>query len=150
MRLRLLRVDGTNDRTIGLLLIENVFECYILEDAVRLVKIPGKTAIPAGTYEIVITLSARFGIPLPLLLNVPNYEGIRIHSGNTSADTEGCLLPGRSRSHDNVVESQSARLLLQKQLQGAIDRGDKVLISVENVFGAAGAPPPGAAPVLTT
>lgn len=83
---------------------EGAFLAHTLEDVVRLTrneddtisgqKIKGKTAIPAGRYEIVITHSNRFKKPLPLLLNVPQFEGIRIHAGNTDADTEGCILVG--------------------------------------------------------
>lgn len=104
--------------TISELSIEGKFHCYILEDAVREVpgmpvaqwKIPGKTAIPAGTYEVVITQSARFKRDLPLLLDVPGFAGIRIHPGNTAEDTEGCLLPGTHKALDNsaVLHSREA------------------------------------------
>lgn len=96
------------------------FECYCLEDTDRglesdmrieqilAMKIYGKTAIPKGKYEVVISYSERFKKMLPLLLNVPGFEGIRIHPGNTESDTEGCLLPGLDRSFDSVLESRKA------------------------------------------
>ncbi len=98
----------TPESTIGELSLDGKFLCFILEDTIRPEKIKGKTAIPKGKYEIVITPSNRFKRDLPLLLNVPNYEGIRIHPGNTAADTEGCLLPGLERSKDKVLASRIA------------------------------------------
>lgn len=136
MTLRVLRVDGTAFRTIGLLLVDGRFDCYTLEDALRLgPKVPGATAIPPGTYQVVITPSARFGRDLPLLVNVPGFTGIRIHAGNTDADTDGCLLVGMGRTADAVTESRSALALLQKQIADALARGDVVSIAVENVLG---------------
>lgn len=109
------------DYTIGKLYWQNgskeVYICDILEDTVRnklvsnlnnFVKVFGKTAIPYGTYEIVRSYSNRFKKNLPLLLNVPHFEGVRIHAGNTADDTEGCLLPGFNRVKGKVVDSRKA------------------------------------------
>lgn len=84
--------------TIGALYLDDVFEAFVLEDVVRApgVKIPGQTAIPAGRYRLTITPSQRFKEDLPLLLDVPGFEGIRIHAGNAHTDTEGCLLVGQT------------------------------------------------------
>ena len=98
---RLLRKWFSDDTTIGELHIEGNFKCFMLEDAVREVKIKHETAIPEGTYEIIISYSNKFRKHLPLLLNVPNYKGIRIHPGNDKEDTSGCLLPGMEKSDDN-------------------------------------------------
>ena len=89
MQIELYRRAGTIGFTAGSLLINGRFFCYTLEDQERDAKIYGKTAIPHGKYQVVITFSNRFQKPLPLLINVAGYEGIRIHSGNKSADTEG-------------------------------------------------------------
>lgn len=91
--------------------------CYTLEDAIREMpgmpvdvwKVAGQTAIPAGRYKLAITPSARFKRPLPILLDVPGFSGIRIHPGNTAADTEGCLLLGKTRiSPTQIGESRAA------------------------------------------
>lgn len=83
------RLYKTELSTIGELLIDGVFECFTLEDKERDVKIKSETAIPKGTYKVIINQSNRFKRLLPLLLNVPNFEGVRIHSGNTNHNTEG-------------------------------------------------------------
>lgn len=108
MRLTLERKWLTAETTIGSLYIDGKFECYILEDRYRLPgtpKVYGKTAIPCGEYLVQITASPKFKRDLPLLLNVPNYTGVRIHTGNDADDTEGCLLTGRTRSLNHVGES---------------------------------------------
>lgn len=99
------RFEFGTDYTIGRLSIDGEFQCYTLEDKVRPsgVKIDGKTAIPAGHYKIVRDMSNRFGRVMPHILNVSGFEGIRIHSGNTSEDTEGCILLGDTWSGNNFV-----------------------------------------------
>lgn len=98
MKLKLIRDKTVGNSTTGKLYIDGVFECYTLEDVVRPVKIKGKTAINTGTYKVIINMSNRFKRLLPLLIDVPNFEGVRIHPGNTSEDTEGCILVGTSVS----------------------------------------------------
>lgn len=105
MQLRLKRQPSTSKSTSGALSIDGKFECFTLEDVVRDKKIPGETAIPAGTYKVIINQSNRFKRLLPLLLDVPGFEGVRIHPGNTAADTEGCILVGDIRSTDTVSKS---------------------------------------------
>jgi hypothetical protein len=108
MTLELIRRWFTDKSTIGELFIEDVFFCYTLEDKVREEKIKGKTAIPYGTYKVVIDLSNRFQRLMPHILDVPNFEGIRIHSGNTDKDTEGCIIVGMTKSKDFVGQSREA------------------------------------------
>lgn len=108
MELLLKRIHKTATSTIGELSIDGKFECYTLEDIERDVKVKSETAIPKGKYKVVITPSNRFKRDLPLLLKVPNFEGIRIHSGNTNHDTEGCILVGQTRAADFIGSSRKA------------------------------------------
>lgn len=119
MNLELKRLIKTENSTIGTLSIDGIFECYTLEDVERAVKIKNETAIPKGTYQVKITPSNRFKRDLPLLLNVPGYEGIRIHSGNTNHDTEGCILVGTTKTKDFIGNSRVAFEKLFKKLQKA-------------------------------
>lgn len=102
------RLYNTENSTIGEMTIDGVFECFTLEDKERPVKIKSETAIPKGTYKVIINMSNRFKKLLPLLLNVPNFEGVRIHPGNSNHDTEGCILVGRTRSKDYIGQSRKA------------------------------------------
>jgi hypothetical protein len=102
MKLTLERIKLGEEYTIGKLAVDGKFVCYTLEDKVREEigvpveqwKVMSKTAIPKGTYQINITMSNRFKTKLPLLLSVPGFTGVRIHTGNSSKDTEGCILVG--------------------------------------------------------
>lgn len=129
MNLRLLRKTFTDTSTIGQLTVDGKRECFTLEDKVRAVKIRGQTAIPAGIYEVTITFSDKFKKPLPLLLNVPNFAGIRIHSGNTAADTEGCILVGTTKAKDHVGKGKVAFAALFPKLTAALKK-EKVFIEV--------------------
>ena len=97
MNLLLKRIALKPDYTIGRLYIDGQYFCDTLEDAVREEKIVGKTAILAGTYQVIVNRSPKFKRDLPLLLGVPNFEGIRIHRGNTAKDTSGCILVGENK-----------------------------------------------------
>ena len=119
MDLKVLRKELTARSTIGELHVDGAFECYTLEDAVRPVKIKGVTAIPAGVYEVVVNFSQRFQRPLPLLLHVPNFDGVRIHAGNTDADTEGCILVGEWTEGERINNSQKALAALMDVLEVA-------------------------------
>ena len=108
MKIEIKRLYKTENSTIGELTVDGKFECYTLEDKEREVKIKCETAIPKGTYKVIINKSNRFKKLLPLLLSVPNFEGVRIHPGNTNHDTEGCVLVGRTRSKDFIGQSRKA------------------------------------------
>jgi hypothetical protein len=130
MKLLLKRLHKTDKSTIGELSIDGKFECYTLEDVERKEKVFGKTAIPKGTYEVVMTMSNRFKKRMPLLLNVPGYEGVRIHSGNKPEDTEGCLLLGKTRGVDVIGDSRKAIADFYPKLEAALKVG-KVTITIE-------------------
>ncbi len=134
MDIELRRNVFTSNSTTGDLLLDGKFECFTLEDPVRPpgVKVPGETAVPEGTYEVVITLSQRFKRDLPLLLNVPDFEGIRIHTGNTQVDTEGCILVGTSKQSDVILNSRVAFNTLFPKIQMAL-QSERVFITIVNV-----------------
>lgn len=96
------REPPTEHCTMGTLYIPGVLTFDTLEDLTRPKKIPNETAIDAGTYEIIINQSARFGRYMPILLGVPNFSGIRIHNGFTDKNTSGCILIG-IRKADNLL-----------------------------------------------
>jgi len=134
MRLKLNRIQFTEKSTIGELWVDDDPDrfCFTLEDRVRPagVKVAGSTAIPAGEYEVIINWSKRFQRPMPLLLDVPNFEGIRIHSGNTEADTEGCILVGFNRAPDFVGNSKMAFDVLFARISEAISRKEEIKIGI--------------------
>jgi hypothetical protein len=130
MNLTLIRKYPGTDCIIGELFVDGKFECYTLEDIERPVKIPGVTAIPRGFYEVVITYSERFKKLLPLLLNVPNFDGVRIHTGNVAANTEGCILVGQAKATDSIQQSKLAFDALFPKLQAAAGK-EKIIMEVK-------------------
>lgn len=132
MNLRVIREPSTVAATMGILLIDGVFTCWTLEDVVREVKIPGETAIPAGRYDVRLSLSQRFQKVLPEVLAVPGFTGIRIHAGNTQADTHGCVLVGRVRVYDRVEESKLALMNVMEHLRRATTAGDLITLTIED------------------
>lgn len=139
MKIKVDRVQRDEDVTIGVLTIEGSdFTCFTLEDPVREVpgvpvkdwKIPGETAIPAGTYAVSVTYSPRFNTPLPLLAAVPGFEGVRIHAGNFARDTEGCLLVGLQRAEKSIVQSRAALAELLPKILDAQRRGERVTLEL--------------------
>ena len=116
MKITLNRIFKGDQYTIGKMYIDGIYFCDTLEDPVRPEKIKHETAIPAGTYNVILNRSNRFKKILPLLLNVPNYEGIRIHSGNTKEDTSGCILVGENKIKGQVINSKQKMNELMKLL----------------------------------
>ena len=137
MILTLIRKEFTTISTISDLFIDGKWYCYTLEDMYRDKKIKKVTAIPYGTYEVIINFSNRFQKPMPLLLNVPNFEGIRIHNGSTADHTEGCILLGFTKSKDFIGNSKSAFNSFMPKLQAGLKTG-KVFITIfrESMIGA--------------
>lgn len=111
MKLLLPRTHYTNTETQGILLINNKFFGYTLEDPVRLTpKIKGNTAIPAGLYKVVVTYSPKFKRDMPLILNVPNFRGVRLHGGNTHKNTHGCPLLAKNKGKGMIWGSLEKEL----------------------------------------
>lgn len=135
MKLRLERTTFTDKSTIGALYVNGVFQCWTLEDKDRRLeeggeKVYGKTAIPRGAYEIAITYSSRFRRELPLLKSVPQFEGIRIHAGNSDSDTEGCILVGAGIGADRIYNSKVTFDALFSRLDVAYSKGEPITIEV--------------------
>ncbi len=111
MKLTLKRIALKDKYTIGHLYIDDKYFCDTVEDKVRDLskekKVYGETAIPYGTYEVKWTYSNKFKKYMPLLVNVPQFEGIRIHSGNTAADSLGCIIVGQNKEVGKVLNSRS-------------------------------------------
>ena len=130
MKLKLIRIYKAETYTIGKLYVDDELFCDVLEDKVRSngEKVYGQTAIPIGTYKVILNMSNRFKCIMPLLLNVPNFEGIRIHSGNTSEDTHGCLLVGKNTEKGKVTESRKTFQNLMSILTLA---KDEITIEIE-------------------
>lgn len=127
--------------TIGRLSVDGVFFCNVLEDKVvdlnkngtfdcGELKIKGHTAIPYGVYEIDITYSPKFKRELPILLDVPHFEGIRIHRGNTPKDTEGCLIPGENKEIGKVLNSTKYEIELIKLIKQSKLKNEKITIKI--------------------
>lgn len=142
MKFNLIRKYFTEYSTIGELFHDGKFICFILEDKDRMLdsfwdierikkeKIYGRTAIPTGEYVIEWTYSNKYQKAMPQVMNVKGYEGIRIHSGNTSEHTMGCLLPGTTMTTDNVQRSKEATMKLYNIIKLAIDNRETVTIKI--------------------
>ncbi len=105
---------------IGDLYLDGVHFCSVLEDLPRPEKIRGETAIPAGLYGLLVTESPRFKTRLPILLDVPGFEGVRIHAGNTDRDTEGCLLVGKWPGGEIITNSRVTLAALMERLDAKL------------------------------
>ena len=149
MKLLLLREPSTEVCTPGLLFIEGRFFAWTLEDVVREIKgkpvkdwkVYGQTAIPYGVYTLDMTFSPKFQKVMPLVMAVPGFEGIRIHSGNTAEHSEGCILVGRQRVDknpstagiDTITESKLAFADLMDKLLAADQLGVPMSIEIAPV-----------------
>ncbi|MEZ3441532.1 DUF5675 family protein [Alistipes sp.] len=142
MQLHLKRRFLADTYTIGTLSIDGVRFCDTLEDTVRDLnkngifdgaekKVMHETAIPYGTYDVVVNVSPRFGRELPRLLDVPHFEGILIHRGNTPEDTAGCILVGENRVKGQVINSTPYEINLVGRMKRAIAAGEKITITIE-------------------
>jgi hypothetical protein len=130
------RYEFTDESTIGKLYANGEFVCYTLEDCDRYlenggVKVQNKTAIPRGLYNVTVNFSERFQRKMPLILNVPGFAGIRIHAGNTSVDTDGCILVGMNKEVDKILQSRDAVDAVTALIDKAIADGQSITIEVK-------------------
>jgi len=142
VKLTLKRRPSRAEATVGDLYIGEQHVCYTLEDVVREIpgisvekwKIKGKTAIPAGTYRVTLETSPKYGPDCLTVCDVPGYQYIRMHAGNTSADTEGCILLGLQATETTLIggSSRPAVAMVRTLVAGAIKRGETVTIEVQN------------------
>ncbi len=142
MELILNRVFLGESHTIGKLSIDGKYFCDTIEDTVRDYnkdgdlndlgegKVYGKTAIPYGYYKIIVNKSPRFKRELPRLLDVPHFEGILIHRGNTAEDSAGCIIVGENKIKGKVINSTPYELKLTKLMKEAINSGQDINIKI--------------------
>lgn len=143
MRLTLIRKWNKKDYCIGDLYIDGVWFSNVLEDTDRGLddkmseaeilkkKVKGQTAIPSGVYPVYITWSPKYKKPMPLIENVKGYSGIRIHSGNSAKDTEGCLLVGKNKEVGKVLESRKTYNELFNILNTT---NEKIIIDIQRKY----------------
>lgn len=143
MRLTLIRIANRPTYCIGKLYIDGIYQCDVLEDTDRGLddkmseaeilkkKVKGQTAIPSGVYPVYITWSPKYKKPMPLIENVKGYSGIRIHSGNSAKDTEGCLLVGKNKEVGKVLESRKTYNELFNILNTT---NEKIIIDIQRKY----------------
>lgn len=143
MEIKVKRITPINHPyTIGKMYIDGQYFCDTLEDKVvdknkngvfdgDEKKIYSESAIPFGRYEICLNISPRFKRLLPRLLNVPHFEGILIHRGNTPKDTAGCILVGENKQKGMVLNSTKYEEELVKQMKTVADKGEMIFITIE-------------------
>lgn len=125
------------DYTLSRVSIDGFFQCYSIEDEIRNVKLKGETCIPAGTYKVEKRYSPKFspktGHEMLWVKDVPGFQYILIHTGNTDDDTEGCLVVGDRIGHLNgqraVLDSKIAYYKLYEKITKAMDKGEDVTIT---------------------
>lgn len=143
MRLTLIRIANRPTYCIGKLYIDGKYFCDTIEDTDRglkdemsveeilKLKVKGETAIPTGIYHVFLTYSPKYKKQMPLIDNVKGYSGIRIHSGNTAKDTEGCLIVGKNTKVGMVTESRKTYNALFKEL---VKTNSKIIIDIQRKY----------------
>lgn len=134
MEITLKRKYFNKEYTIGELYINEQYICNTLEDTYRDLskeaKISNKTCIPYGRYKVIVNYSPKFKRTLPRLLNVPYFEGILIHRGNTPNDTSGCILPGENTQKGKVLNSTKYELLIIDKINEATKNNEETFINI--------------------
>lgn len=134
MKLKLIRTSRQEGFTTGVLYAENEMLAHTLEpqmrDLNREPKVWGRTAIPAGTYRIVLSPSCRFKRKMPYLADVPLFTGIMFHPGNGVADTQGCILVGERGEHGTLKNSRATFAKLYSLLEKADRNKEKIILTI--------------------
>ena len=150
MKIKLIRISSQVDSTSGVLFIDDEFACYTLEDEQREVKVYGETAIPLGTYDIKFRNVGGFNdrykkrfaglhVGMLELQDVPNFQFILIHCGNTDENTAGCILLGDSQENNLLMKdgfigkSTQAYKRVYKQISDELVKGNKVTIEIVDI-----------------
>lgn len=154
MNITLDRFAKKNTYTIGRLYIDGEYVCNTIEDTdrgltqnmpvdkIKQIKVPGKTAIPSGVYEITLKIkSPKYSNStyyvnfcnayVPRLLNVPGYDGVLIHTGNTADDSQGCIIVGYNTIVGKVTDSKKAFQIVYNKLLAASKKEDKIVITIK-------------------
>lgn len=122
IKLRLKRIAYKDTYTVGKLYIDDIYFCDTIEDKVRELnsikdKVAGETAIPKGTYKVILNVSPKFKRLLPRLLDVPYFDGILLHRGNEAKDSAGCILVGENKEVGKVLNSTKYEIKLVEILK---------------------------------
>lgn len=143
MEIRVKRIARKDGYTIGKMYINGAYFCDTLEDTDRGLKstmsvdeilarkVKAQTAIPTGKYDVILTFSPKFKRVLPLLLNVPGYQYIRVHHGNLPSSTDGCLLVGENKIKGQIINSRATLEKLMSVLLECEKKKEKVTILIE-------------------
>lgn len=142
MKILVKRTFLGDEYTIGHMYINGVFFCDTLEDKVRDLnkngvfdngekKVAAETAIPYGTYKVIVDVSPKFKRELPRLQGVSSFEGVLIHRGNTAKDTAGCILVGENKVKGKVINSTPYEERIVKYCKTAIENGEDITITIE-------------------
>lgn len=137
MKIEVNRIFKASTYTIGELSVNDNYLCDTLEDRVRPEgeKVYGETAIPTGTYTVILSYSNRFKKVMPEIQNVPNFTGVRIHCGNSSKDTEGCLLVGKwdGKTENWISDSKNSYNKLYPLLEEAFNKKENITITIKDI-----------------
>ena len=142
MKILVKRIAKRPTYTIGRMYLDGKYFCDTLEDTdrnisqttpldtIKKVKLPNNTAIPTGTYKVIVNVSPKFKRLLPRLLNVPGFDGVLIHRGNTDKDTSGCILIGENKVVGKVINSTGYETKLVSILNKAQDNKENIIIEI--------------------
>lgn len=140
MLLSLFRFYSSTTDTLGLLYLDGIWQCIVLEDEFRAVKVPGETRIPAGRYKVILEHSPKFSLPeryghkMLTITGIPNFSGVRIHRGVSEKDTAGCPLVGMGFRFEldkaRLFDSAKAYKLLYEAVAPRMQKGEECHIEI--------------------